>query len=474
MNEWWLLAIGLILTFGTGVFVAAEFSLVALDRHELERRRDAGESGLDRVIAGLRITSTHLSSAQLGITITTLLAGYTLEPAFSAMLEGPLAGLGIPEGVRRPIAVLVAVAAATLLSMVIGELVPKNFAIAKPLPTAQVVMPLQHAFTAVFRPAIVVLNGSANGLLRAIGIEPKEELSGARTAEELSSLVRHSASAGLLEADTATLLDRTLRFAEHTAVDVMTPRTRIESIHRLEPASAVLELAGRTGFSRFPVIDEDRDDVVGVVHVKQAVAVPRAKRSEVPVAALMEEPVRVPETMHLDQLLEDLRTQGFQLAIVVDEYGGTAGLVTLEDLVEEIVGEVADEHDRARAGVVGTASEMTLPADLRPDEVREQTGIEIPDGDDYDTIAGYVLLELGRIPVVGDEVALHGPDGTDGGTLRVERMEGRRIARLRYLGPPVEGIADEAAAAGSDTGRADAADPSRLRGPGRDAEGGAR
>ncbi len=432
MNEWWLLAIGLVLTLGTGVFVAAEFSLVALDRQELERRRAGGERGLDGVIRGLRITSTHLSSAQLGITLTTLLAGYTLEPAFSVMLEPLLTAMGVPEGLHRVISAPVAVAAATFLSMIIGELVPKNFALARPLAAARTVMPLQAAFTTVFKPAILVLNGSANGLLRAVGIEPKEELSGARTAEELSSLVRHSASAGMLEADTATLLDRTLRFAEHTAADVMTPRTRIESIHRLEPAQAVLELAGRTGYSRFPVIDEDRDDVVGVVHVKQAVAVPRAKRAEVPVAALVEDAVRVPETMRLDQLLEELRTQGFQLAIVVDEYGGTAGLVTLEDLVEEIVGEVADEHDRARAGVVGNASEMTIPADLRPDEVREQTGIDIPDSDDYDTIAGFVLLHLGRIPDAGDEVLLD-----DGAVLRVERMDGRRIARLRYLGPPM-------------------------------------
>jgi len=199
----------------------------------------------------------------------------------------------------------------------------------------------------------------------------------------------------------------------------------------------VLELSGRTGFSRFPVIDEDRDDVVGVVHVKQAVAVPRARRPEVPVAALAEELVRVPETMRLDQLLEELRSTGFQLAIVVDEYGGTAGIVTLEDLVEEIVGEVADEHDRAAAGVVGTAEKMTFPADLRPDEVLDQTGIDIPDSDEYDTVAGFVLRELGRIPEPGDEVML-----ADGGTLRVERMDGRRIARLRYTSVPLPEGAD--------------------------------
>jgi len=439
MNAWWLFGIGLVLTVGTGVFVAAEFSLVALDRHQLERRRESGERGLDRIIRGLRITSTHLSSAQLGITLTTLLAGYTLEPAFSAALSVPFDALGVPSAASRPICAVIAVAVATLLSMLIGELVPKNFAIARPLQTARLVMPAQAAFTAVFKPAVLLLNGSANGLLCAIGVEPKEELSGARTAEELSSLVRHSASAGKLGADTATLLDRTLRFSEHTADDAMTPRTRIESVHRLEPASAVLELAGRTGFSRFPVIDEDRDDVVGVVHVKQAIAVPRAKRDEVPVAALAEDPVRVPETMHLDHLLEELRTQGFQMAIVVDEYGGTAGLVTLEDLVEELVGEVADEHDRARAGVTGTAAEMLFPADLRPDELREQTGIDVPVGDDYDTVAGYVLLELGRMPEQGDAVRL-----PDGAVLRVERMEGRRISRLRFEAAPLPGEADDA------------------------------
>lgn len=431
MSEWMQLCLGILLTFGTGVFVAAEFSLVALDRQDLERRRGDGERGLDGVIRGLSHTSTHLSSAQLGITLTTLLAGYLLEPVISGAIAGPLSALGLPPELFRVISVPLAVIVATIFSMIVGELVPKNFAISKPLATARLVMPLQAGFTAVFRPAVKLLNGSANGILRWIGIEPKEELSGARSAQELSSLVRHSASAGLLEADTATLLDRTLHFAELTAADVMTPRLRMESIQRLESAQAVLELSGRTGFSRFPVIDEDRDDVVGVVHVKQAVAVPRSKRADVPVAALAEESLRVPETLRVDQLLEQLRASGYQLAIVVDEYGGTAGLVTLEDLVEEIIGEVSDEHDRTAAGVVGTANEMTFPADLRPDELREQTGIEIPEADDYDTAAGYVLLELGQIPESGDEVSL-----PDGATLRVERMDGRRIARLRYFAAP--------------------------------------
>lgn len=432
MSDLLLFAIGLVLTVGTGLFVAAEFSLVALDRHELERRREAGTPGLDRVIKALSVTSTHLSSAQLGITLTTLLAGYTLEPALSSFLTPPLAALGVPEGSLSLITVPIAVAFATFLSMIVGELVPKNFALSKPLAAARFVMPFQSGFTAVFKPAILALNGSANGMLRAIGIEPKEELSGARSAQELSSLVRHSASAGLLEADTATLLDRTLRFSEHTAADVMTPRLKVESLQKLESAQAVIDLAGRTGFSRFPVIDDDRDDIVGVVHVKQAISVPRAKRTEVPVAALSEDAVRVPDTMRLDHLLGELRSSGFQLAIVVDEYGGTAGIVTLEDLVEELVGEVADEHDRAHAGIVGTAQEMTFPADLRPDEVLERTGIVVPDDGAYDTVAGFVISELGRLPDVGDEVPL-----ASGGVLRVERLDGRRIDRLRYTGDPV-------------------------------------
>lgn len=432
MNDWILFGIGLVLTIGTGFFVAAEFSLVALDRHELERRREAGTKGLDRVIRALSITSTHLSSAQLGITLTTLLAGYTLEPALSSFLAAPIAALGVPEGLRALITVPIAVALATFLSMIIGELVPKNFALSKPLAAARFVIPFQAGFTAVFKPAVLALNGSANGMLRSMGVEPKEELSGARSAQELSSLVRHSANAGLLEADTATLLDRTLRFSEHTAADAMTPRLKVESIQKGESAQAVIDLAGRTGFSRFPVIDEDRDDIVGVVHVKQAVSVPRPKRADVPVAAISEDAVRVPETMRLDQLLGELRRSGFQLAIVVDEYGGTAGIVTLEDLVEELVGEVADEHDRAHAGVVGNAEEMTLPADLRPDELQERTGIVVPDDGTYDTVAGFVISELGRLPEVGDEVPL-----PDGGTLRVERLDGRRIDRLRFTGAPV-------------------------------------
>lgn len=438
-TEWLLLGVGLLLTLGTGVFVASEFALVNLDRADLEARRDRGETRLGMTIAALRVTSTHLSSAQLGITLTTLLTGYTMEPALSTLLRGPFSGLGISDDVLTPIMTVVAIVIATLLSMILGELVPKNFALALPRATAKLVVPLQTAFTTVFRPAVALLNGSANALLRLVGIEPKEELSGARSAEELSSLVRHSASAGLLEEDTADLLGRTLRFSALTAGDVMTPRLRLSTVERSSTAQDVLELARATGLSRFPITDDDIDDIVGVVHVKQAVAVPRGKRSEVPVTALRSEPLRVPETMKLDVLLTELRGRSFQLAVVIDEYGGTAGVATLEDLVEELVGEVADEHDRSRADVVKLPGSTTFPGILRPDEVLDRAGVHIPEDGPYETVAGFVMRELGRLPTIGDEVEV------EGGSLRVERLDGRRIDRLRFTPNPEavpEGIPD--------------------------------
>jgi len=436
--EFIMLGVGLLLTVGTGLFVASEFALVNLDRADLEARRDAGESRLSLTINALRITSTHLSSAQLGITLTTLLTGYALEPAISSLLRPVFTAWGLPEGLVSPLAVVIAVTLATILSMVLGELIPKNFALAVPRQTAKLVMPFQVAFTTVFRPAIVVLNGSANGVLRLIGVEPKEELSGARTAEELSSLVRRSALAGVLEEDTASLLDRSLTFARLSAADVMTPRPSLHALAADDSADDVIQLARRTGHSRFPVYEDSMDDIVGIVHLKAAVGVPRDRRADVPAAALATEPLRVPEAVHLDTLVSELRARGYQMAIVVDEYGGTAGVVTLEDLVEEIVGEVLDEHDRRRAGIVRSEGSVTFPGDLRPDEVLDRTGIRIPEGDVYDTVGGYIMRVLERIPVVGDTLQI------EDGTLDVQRMDGRRVDRVRYTPPPMPDEADAA------------------------------
>ncbi|HMH59120.1 MAG TPA: hemolysin family protein, partial [Galbitalea sp.] len=272
-----------------------------------------------------------------------------------------------------------------------------------------------------------------NGILRTFGIEPKEELSFARTAEELTSLVRRSAREGSLDHDTATLLARTLAFADLTAQDVMTPRPRVASVERTDSAQDVINLARRTGLSRFPVIDDGIDDVTGLVHVKQAVAVPREKRADVPVTALQSEALRVPETMKLDLLLGELRGRGYQMAVVVDEYGGTAGVATLEDLVEELVGEVSDEHDRTRPDVVRSRDWFTFPGILRPDELLERTDVNVPEDGPYETVAGWIMSELGKLPVVGDTVTVNG------GVFRVERMDGRRIDRVRYTPSVIEG-----------------------------------
>lgn len=426
MNEWILLGIGLVLTVGTGLFVASEFSLVNLDRADLESRQARGEKRLGTTIGALKVTSTHLSSAQLGITLTTLLTGYTMEPAIATLIEDPFRQLGASLTVVDVVAPIVSIVLATLLSMIIGELVPKNFALALPLATARLVMPFQVTFTRVFKPAVAVLNGTANVVLRSMGIEPKEELSGARTAEELTSLVRRSAFEGSLDLDTATLLARTLVFSEHTASDVMTPRPRLTSVARTDSAETVLEQARRTGYSRFPVTDDDIDDIVGLVHVKQAVAVPREKRADVPVSALQTEAIRVPETMKLDNLLGEVRGKGYQMAVVVDEYGGTAGVVTLEDLIEELVGEVSDEHDRSRVDVVRSRDWLTFPGLLRPDELWERAGVRVPEEGPFETVGGWLMSELGRLPRVGDTIE------SEAGVFRVERLDGRRIDRIRF------------------------------------------
>ena len=426
MFEWAMVGVGLILTVGTGIFVASEFALVTLDRNELEARQARGEKRLGPTIKALKITSTHLSSAQLGITLTTLLTGYTFEPAITSLLRGPLADAGVPAAVVPIVGAVIAISLATLFSMVIGELVPKNFALAVPLATAKIVVPFQAVFTAVFKPLILLFNNTANALIRMVGIEPKEEISGARSAEELSFLVRRSALEGVLDTDHAAMLHRTLRFSDHCAADVMTPRVRMSTVKATDTAESIVRLATATGYSRFPVIDKDSDDIVGVLHVKQAFAVDLDQRGTVTAAELKVPALRVPESMAIDTLLAVLRRQGFQIAVVADEYGGTAGIVTLEDLVEELVGELEDEHDRAKAGVIRSGRSVVFDAAWRPDELYDRAGVTVPDDGDYETVAGFLSDRLDRIPELGDEVAI------DGGMLRVDRVDGVHVQRVRY------------------------------------------
>lgn len=427
------LLLGVVLTAGTFVFVSAEFSLVALDQASVERRAAEGDRRAAQVLRATRHLSTQLSGAQVGITLTTILLGYTTQTTIADMLTSLLGNAGVAEALATTIAVVVAAVFINLFSMLFGELVPKNLALAHPLRTAGMVVPFQMAFTTVFRPLIAVLNGAANWVLHRIGIEPQEEISSARSASELAALVRHSAEEGTLDTSTASLFTKSIRIGELSAVDVMTDRGLVRTLPGDAVAADVVAVARDTGHSRFPVTGEDSDDIVGLVSLRRAVAVPFERRTEVSVmsSSLLAPAPRVPETVGLGPLLVQLRDEGLQMAVVVDEYGGVAGIVTLEDVVEEIVGEVSDEHDHRRLGIRSQPDGTYLvPGRLRPDELEERTGIVVPDEGPFETVAGLVMTELGRVPVVGDRVVV------DRVGLAVTQMQGRRVTQLSVTPPP--------------------------------------
>jgi CBS domain containing-hemolysin-like protein len=416
-----------VLTAGTFVFVAGEFSLTALERSTVDAHiQQVGDRRARQVRHAHGTLSFQLSGAQVGITLTTLLTGYLAEPAIAELIRPGLQTIGLSEGAVRGVSLGAGLALATALSMVFGELIPQNLAISRPLQTARQVAGVLNAFSVAFRWLIFALNGTANWIVRRLGMEPVEDLRSARSPQELGSLVRSSAEHGTLDAGTATLLDRSLRFGERTAEELMTPRVQVQALRADEPVLALVEAARRTGFSRFPVYGGDLDDVLGVVHVKQAFAVPADQRAMNRVGTLAGSVPTVPSSLDSDALLEALRGQGLQVAIVVDEYGGTAGIVTLEDLVEEIVGDVRDEHDRLEVSQVQPLDERNwlISGLLRADEVADAIGFVMPEGD-YETVAGLVLRQLGRIPSIGDEIEI------DGWRLTVMRMDRRRIADLR-------------------------------------------
>jgi magnesium and cobalt exporter, CNNM family len=435
-----LLLISLLLIVASGVFVAAEFAFVTVDRAAVERDAEEGDGTARGLQKALRSLSTQLSGAQVGITVTNLAIGFLAEPAIADLIDGPLEAAGLPAGAVRPVALATGLGLSTLLTIVFGELVPKNLAIARPMETARATQGIQRAFTAAMLWPIRLLNGSANAVVRRLGMEPQEELRSARSSTELASLIQRSADHGTLDADTAELMERSVEFGSRTAAEIMTPRVRTASLEETDRASAVIELARETGHSRFPVLD-DEDTVVGTVHVKHAVALPVPERATTRLKHIMVKPIVVPDSLRLDPLLALLRADGFQMAVVLDEYGGHAGIVTLEDVVEEIVGDIADEHDpRSAQARQRRDGGWLLSGLLRPDEVEDLTGIELPEHEDYDTVAGLLLQALGRIPAVGDvaEVPLAVVSLDDDGAevprriavLRVEHMDGLRIDRL--------------------------------------------
>ncbi|CAM5295211.1 MULTISPECIES: hemolysin family protein [Streptomyces] len=433
MTEVLLLLVAILLSLACGAFVAAEFSLTTVERGDLERAAERGERGASGALKAVRNLTFQLSGAQLGITVTNLVVGMLAEPSIAALLAGPLESMGISRSTSSSIALVIGTALSTVVLMVVGELVPKNWAISSPLAVAKRVGSAQRWFSAAFRPFITHLNNTANRIVRRIGVEPTEELAAARGPQELAALARHSAREGALEADTAELFVRTLNLADLTAENVMTPRVQVVALEATATCEDVANATRATGLSRFPVYRGSLDSVVGTAHIKDILAVPAEERPRTPVSELMREPLLVPATLTVDRLLDRLSGKR-TMAVVIDEYGGTAGVATLEDIVEEVVGEVRDEHDPHETPDIAPAGSDELGRSLysadgsaRTDQLA-RVGLKTPEGP-YETLAGLVATELGRIPTVGDEVEVAG------WRLDVVDAAGRRAARVLLHAP---------------------------------------
>ena len=406
------------------LFVAAEFSFITVDRAAIEESAAAGSRRSRGVLNALRSLSTQLSGAQLGITITNLIIGFLAQPAIATLLSGPLTAWGIPADVVPGISIAIGLIIATTITMVFGELVPKNFAIADPWRTARAVSGPMRGFTKSTAAVIRILNGSANATVRLMGVEPTEELASARSPEELTALVRRSAQQGALDEQTAVLLTRSLAFGDRLARDVLVPRVRVHSVPVGATALDVLDASRQTGHSRFPVVgDRGLDDVRGVVHIKHAIGIQRDQRATTSVTSIMSSPVLVPDSIGLDPLLETLRREGLQMAVVIDEYGGGDGIVTIEDLIEEIVGEIEDEFDDAEEEFIWLSEDKARArASLHIEDLADELKIDIEKSDyeDIDSVGGLMAQKLGRVPIAGSTISW------EGWAITSERPLGRR------------------------------------------------
>jgi len=414
-------------------FVAVEFALVAVDRTKVGLAAEQGVRGAATAAWVLERLNLHLSGAQFGITVCSLGLGVLAEPVVAPLFE-PLFGNWFSGTRSVGWSVLTALVVTTAIQMVVGELVPKSVAVASPMPsTLRLATPIRW-FTVVVGPVVRACNRVADRVVRAFGMEPTEEIVGTRNREELQHLVRSSTDAALeelLDPEDAELLHRTFRFEEKRADEALTPRTAVHWLPEDGTVGDLIDVAAATGYSRFPVCRRDIDDVVGVVHAKDVLTVAPASRRNTSLSTLVREVAFIPESKRLPELFEQLTAEAGQFAVVLDEYGGTAGIITVEDLVEEIVGEIDDEYDApaARPGK-DLAGATVLSGQLHLDEVEVQSGgLALPDGE-YETLAGFVLDRLGRLATLGDVVE------HDGWTLSVSRLDRHRIDRVRVVPPP--------------------------------------
>ncbi|SIR44092.1 hemolysin family protein [Micromonospora avicenniae] len=406
----------IVLTALTGYFVAQEFGFVAVDRGKLRQLAEEGDQPAARALEVTSRLSFMLSGAQLGITVTALLVGYAAEPYLGAGLADLLGLAGVAESLSLPLSVALALIIATVVQMVLGELAPKNLAIARAEPVTRALARSTLMYLKVAGPVVRLFDKSAVRLLRRVGIEPIEELPSGATPEDLEQIIAESRNEGHLDVEMSTLLDRGLDFRELSAGEAMVPRVDVHTVRADQPVSRVVELLD-TGHSRFPVQGaEGVDDLVGVVGISDVLGVPQHERATTPVSAVAVPPLLVPETLPLPTVLDRLRSGHRQLACVVDEYGGFAGVITLEDIAEELVGPIRDEDDPPeRAPAQQADGSWVVPARWRIDEVADSTGIALPEAPEYDTLSGLVMRELGRVPEVGDRLEISlAPDAEDG------------------------------------------------------------
>lgn len=426
------LAIITVVTAATAFFVAQEFAYVAVDRSRLSQLAESGDKASIRALKVTARLSFMLSGAQLGITVTALFVGFFAEPFLGQGLRDLFGGVGLPSAASTAISLILTLTFANVVQMVLGELAPKNLAIAKTVALSRWLAAPTLVYLAIAGPIIKFFDSVSNWLLRLIGIEPVEELPHGASADDLHHIIDESRDSGHLDAELSQILDNGLDFRELSAGQVMTPRVDVETIDATLSVSELVEKLS-TGRSRFPVVGSDVDDVIGVVGIAEIVTVPRNARATTPVRDIAAPPLLIPESLRLPDVLERLRSEHRQQACVLDEYGGLAGVVSFEDLAEELVGDIRDEDDRPAERVIFRADGSWLvPGRLRVDEVADATGVELPEDDDYETLGGLVMDALGRIPRSGDVIEV-GPVEWEPPDLPSEESPPPRLARLKVV-----------------------------------------
>ncbi|MEO9323318.1 hemolysin family protein [Nocardioides sp. C4-1] len=401
------LLVVLAITAATGYFVAQEFAYMTVDRSRLTARAEAGDAAAKRALAVTKRTSFMLSGAQLGITVTALLVGYVAEPLIGESVGEALGGVGVPTAVGVALGTVAALLLSTGVQMVFGELFPKNLAISRPEQTALWLARSTQVYLGVFGWLIAFFDKSSNALLRLFGMEPVHDVEHAATRRDLGAIVTESRASGDLPVELSLLLDRLVDFPDRDVAHAMVPRARVGTVDA-DTSLEELWTAMGEGHSRYPVLGAD-DEVVGVVDLRDLLVEP--DRGQRVVADIMREPLLVPEVMPMTAALRELTTDDHRMACVLDEHGGLAGVLTIEDLAEEIVGEIDDEHDDdlppalTEDDLAADRTTWDLHGSLPLDEVERVVDRDLPDGD-HETLGGLVIAGLARLPEVGDRAAV--------------------------------------------------------------------